>query len=336
MLLSLRFVALLLVSTVAGSDASGSAAAVAASTASPGSSTAPVPATPLISVNVKVIEGVDGAGVVGSGANSDSGLDPLQSHPDPMYGPEALFPLAGQCFCEGADRMDYCLCPFRNVTMRRVTGGRATLLGVFGSWLENRPAHEAASEPSAAAGAATIAVSGAGNLVMEFFRGQGCGQGARRTSVEIVPDSADYSVDAASIEENPACHTQMRLRVPLPRELLMDPALFLARSPTHHDSAHKKLPVVGGGAEEGQMYQQQQRSQADLAAAAAVASPPLGHGAVVDGLTSAIAALTSSSASVDRSKLPFLEMKVRNRLISADSHLSFLICVSLCHYCLCS
>jgi hypothetical protein len=189
-----------------------------------------------VSVPVKVIEGVDVAGVVGSGMN-DAGIDPTQAHPETMHGPEALFPLSGLCFCESADRMEYCVCPFRNVTMRRVTGGRATVLGVFGSWVGHR---SSSSSPL-----------GNDNLVMEFFRGQACGQGTRRVSVEIVPDAAEYVLDAASIEENPACHTQMRLLVPLPRDLLTDPSRFLARRWDSSPAPPSSVEAASSGGEVG-------------------------------------------------------------------------------------
>jgi hypothetical protein len=69
--------------------------------------------------------------------------------------------------------------------------------------------------------------------------------------VVIVPDAAEYALDAASIEENPACHTQMRLLVPLPRELLTDPSLFLARPDLadnyHHDHDDGDCLSLGGG-----------------------------------------------------------------------------------------
>jgi hypothetical protein len=281
MLSTASFVALLVVSATAAVYAQ----------ASDGSSASASAASALVSVPVKVIEGVDGAGVVGSGTN-DAGLDPSQAHPDAMHGPEALFPLFGLCFCESADRMEYCVCPFRNVTMRRFTGGKATLLGVFGSWLDNRsPAH-----PSSDHAAAT----GTGNLVMEFFRGQSCGQGARRASVEIVPDAAEYALDAASIEENPACHTQMRLLVPLPRELLTDPSLFLARP----DLASTPPPLTTT------------TTTATTASASAVESPGRGAAGSASHASGGVqaSAASASTSSLDREKLAALEIKVYMRM----------------------
>ena len=144
--------------------------------------------------DIKIVDGTDKI----SGSGHDSGIQYIS--PDPFTGPEYMASLNGLCFTASADRFEYSVCPFHNVTQRRVTGGRPTLLGVWGDW------------DSANIGA---------NPRMLFFRGQACGQATRRATIEVIPGSPDdFRVDADSIDESPACHFNMRFHVPFPSELL--------------------------------------------------------------------------------------------------------------------
>lgn len=72
---------------------------------------------------VKVVDGIDKKGERGS----SSGLS--YSEPEQISGPEALFSLNGHCFLASVDRYEYSVCPFQNITQRRVIGPSATLLG---------------------------------------------------------------------------------------------------------------------------------------------------------------------------------------------------------------
>jgi hypothetical protein len=144
--------------------------------------------------DIKIVDGTDKI----SGSGHDSGIQYIS--PDPFTGPEYMASLNGLCFTASADRFEYSVCPFHNITQRRVTGGRPTLLGVWGDWesTNNGDIHR-----------------------MLFFRGQACGQGTRKATVEVIPNSADdFRVDPDSIDESPACHFNLRFHVPFPSELL--------------------------------------------------------------------------------------------------------------------
>jgi hypothetical protein len=72
---------------------------------------------------------VDGADKKPDRGNSD-GLAYVDPHSIPT-GPQALLMLNGLCFSAHAERYEYTLCPFQNVTQRRIVGTRATLLGTY-------------------------------------------------------------------------------------------------------------------------------------------------------------------------------------------------------------
>lgn len=72
---------------------------------------------------IKVVDGIDKKGERGL----INGL--TYSEPDLLYGPESLFLLNGYCFLGSVDRYEYSICPFQNITQRRLIGPSATLLG---------------------------------------------------------------------------------------------------------------------------------------------------------------------------------------------------------------
>lgn len=75
---------------------------------------------------VKIVDGAD--------KKPDRGNSDGLAYVDPYSistGPQALLILNGHCFNAHAERYEYSVCPFQNVTQRRIVGTRATLLGTL-------------------------------------------------------------------------------------------------------------------------------------------------------------------------------------------------------------
>jgi hypothetical protein len=71
---------------------------------------------------VKLIDGVEK-----KGDRSGGGLP--YSEPSDFTGPMSLTFLNGLCFNSTIDRYEFVVCPFQNVTQRRLIGSQLTLLG---------------------------------------------------------------------------------------------------------------------------------------------------------------------------------------------------------------
>ena len=80
---------------------------------------------------VKVIDGIDKF----SDISENLKLEFVQ--PAPFKGPVTLSFLQQSCFIKSFDRYEYTLCPFYNITQRRVstTQSKETLLGVWDDWI---------------------------------------------------------------------------------------------------------------------------------------------------------------------------------------------------------
>jgi hypothetical protein len=72
---------------------------------------------------IKIVDGVDKKGERGP----FTGLS--YNEPNGIYGPEGLYFLNGLCFLATADRYEYSVCPFQNITQRRLIGSSNSLLG---------------------------------------------------------------------------------------------------------------------------------------------------------------------------------------------------------------
>jgi hypothetical protein len=73
---------------------------------------------------IKLVDGVDKKGERGP-------FTGLSYHePNGIYGPEGLYFLNGLCFLATADRYEYSVCPFQNITQRRLIGSSYSLLGL--------------------------------------------------------------------------------------------------------------------------------------------------------------------------------------------------------------
>lgn len=84
---------------------------------------------------------VIGSLVDGAEKKPDRGNTDGLAYVDPLSipsGPRALLLLNGMCFGAHVDRYEYTVCPFQNVTQRRIVGTRSTLLGKIHFGVRNR------------------------------------------------------------------------------------------------------------------------------------------------------------------------------------------------------
>jgi hypothetical protein len=91
-------------------------------------------------ISGKIVEGIDklwDSQVMSSSSGTVDVNEHLLLPPVPsanFYGPESLLSLSQRCFLENFDRYEYQICPFHNITQKRVMGSHVTLLGVWGFW----------------------------------------------------------------------------------------------------------------------------------------------------------------------------------------------------------
>ncbi len=140
-----------------------------------------------LSFEVKIVDGVDKKGERGP----STGLS--YSQPDPFYGPEALTVLNGLCFTAAVERYEYSVCPFQNVTQRRLIGPSATLLGfpilnselillgVWGQWSTNETSQTYDT--------------------MMFTNGQTCGKKGRSVRLSLFCGHPNFEIFPKSIIE---------------------------------------------------------------------------------------------------------------------------------------
>lgn len=84
--------------------------------------------------SVKIVEGIEKYSTdTTAGTFTDSTSLPYVQ-PDPFTGPSSLYFLTNRCFMTSAERWEFFVCPFHNVTQRRVLGAKLNLLGVWGQW----------------------------------------------------------------------------------------------------------------------------------------------------------------------------------------------------------
>jgi hypothetical protein len=201
---------------------------------------------------VRILEGVD--------KKSDKDDNKLEYvEPDPMYGPSSLSFLQGACFLGSFDRYDYSVCPFQNVTQKRTTAMKPTLIGIWGNWkTTSSPVHAqkgqqkvkegrgrnrnsaavaaASSTPSAAADAtpstetsATVtpaAETGPAYVyynVMEFVGGRNCADGDGSTTVYLQCEHSKFEI--VSMDSEVTCEYALTLGLPIACSLLREEAM---------------------------------------------------------------------------------------------------------------
>jgi hypothetical protein len=124
---------------------------------------------------IKLVDGVDKKGERGP----NNGL--VFHEPSLLSGPESLFFLNGLCFLATQDRYEYSVCPFQNITQRRIIGSSATLLGVWGEWVTNETHHAYDT--------------------MSYLNGQTCGRKGRSAQLGLSCGHSTFEVLTKSITE---------------------------------------------------------------------------------------------------------------------------------------
>mmetsp|Transcript_8590 Transcript_8590/g.12825 ORF Transcript_8590/g.12825 Transcript_8590/m.12825 type:complete len:198 (-) Transcript_8590:519-1112(-) len=142
-----------------------------------------------LAMEVKLVDGTDRKGDRGS---SDS---LSYSEPKYMVGPEALMFLNGLCFKEVLDRYEYSVCPFQNITQRRLIGTRSTLLGVWGEWQFPIANETSASKDMGGPEDAVV------HDTMIYPNGQSCGRKDRSTVLHLSCEEDSIGIVKGSINE---------------------------------------------------------------------------------------------------------------------------------------
>ncbi len=142
--------------------------------------------------NIRIVEGVDKMS-----AKEDDGLDDVQ--PDVFYGPESLSFMNGLCFSKSIDRFEYNVCPFQNVTQRRITGQYATILGVWGKWDEKKLSQDSHMKEY---------------TVQKYLEGKSCGENKVDTTL-IFECGHDGDFEILSADDNVFCTYILKLGVPM-------------------------------------------------------------------------------------------------------------------------
>lgn len=145
----------------------------------------------IATTNVKIVDGIDKLS-----SSEDNNLDAVI--PEALSGPESLYFLNGLCFMKSIERFEYNVCPFQNVTQRRITGNYPTILGVWGNWVEPR---------------------GGTNQIktyktMNYIDGKSCGDGTVDTKLEL-ECGHDGPFDVLGVDDSAFCSYSIRLGVPL-------------------------------------------------------------------------------------------------------------------------
>lgn len=169
--------------------------------------------------NSRIVEGIDKW-------STDSVVitsSPQNSHariPDPFSGTINLSFLEGSCHSILEDRWEYTVCPYQNVTSKRIMAQKTNVLGVWGHWT-TKQLDESTSRKYP---------------IMEYTDGQGCnGEDSFLTgekslkddkethaSVTLVCSSDDRKIDhirVLSVVETD-CHYRFELGLPIPCGLL--------------------------------------------------------------------------------------------------------------------
>jgi len=225
----------------------------------------------------KVLEGVTRE------VKGKSGEDALSSaeHRDETSGPEALYFLDGLCFkTTAAKYFQVNVCPFHNVTQRRLSGSRETVSGIWGNWDTVPYASGASSEitegneGAVAAGGGVVDANTVGGPVvhqkMLFVGGDKCTGGEKRSAtVELAcipasqyeepitgqqyfphadtPDVQDIHISCTAEGFSPAsCGITCILSLPFPCEAVVGQ---LDLSQGARDGARVGVDGVGGAEE---------------------------------------------------------------------------------------
>lgn len=178
--------------------------------------------SPIICVNIKIVDGIDRV----SEPNSlDSESSTLNQPADLFSGPPALLFLSEYCFKTEFDRWEYNICPFHNVTQRRIAGQKYSLLGIWGRWIFESTSELDHHLPKRK------------YQIMEFSDGKSCGDEINAPLLHTIltldcldprnitssPLSSSPSLDdvkISSVDDSHFCKYQMNLKLPISCDLL--------------------------------------------------------------------------------------------------------------------
>ena len=144
----------------------------------------------------KITEGVDKL-------VADSGNQLQLTIPDSFYGPEILSILVRSCFMKSHERYEYTVCPFHNITQRRVgSTSVANLLGVWGHWeLEINQDSEYAVYSK-----------------LRYFDGELCGIREKRSFLNLRCDQDNFEI--TNVDDSVHCDFNFEINVPIPCSML--------------------------------------------------------------------------------------------------------------------
>lgn len=148
----------------------------------------------------------DGSALMSSSSNHNNNIKGKIVPSSPFSGPESLMVLLNECFTTSHDKYEYRVCPFHNITQKRIVGNAWNLLGTYSNWFDNEG-------PDFKYRSTLYIGPQCGNdlntsVVLEFV----CSDISRDTIVQ------DYAL--AIIDDVLHCKYTMQLSVPLPCSLL--------------------------------------------------------------------------------------------------------------------
>jgi hypothetical protein len=155
--------------------------------------------------SIRIVDGVDKY----ADSNKLPYIEPVSYH-----GPDSLAILNGLCFTKAFDRYEYQLCPFQNITSRRLTSlnQRPVLLGVWGHWM----VLESLAQP---ADGVSIALYDR----MKYIDGQICGITSKSVTLRLLCETG-HDIEISKVEELGSCDFYMELALPFPCSILMGEA----------------------------------------------------------------------------------------------------------------
>lgn len=177
---------------------------------------------------VKVIDGIDKL------ADSSDHLKLEFVQPAPFKGPSSLSFLQQSCFIKSFDRYEYTLCPFYNITQRRVstTQSKQTLLGVWDDWVlplrDNYVQHNdhiitASTNSIRDRAANSNGIRSAKKYqIQKYSEGRDCSDGKSNSHVILYLDCEHESqeFEILSVEDAAYCDFTMHFSLPISCHLL--------------------------------------------------------------------------------------------------------------------
>jgi hypothetical protein len=147
-----------------------------------------------------------------------------------FYGPESLLSLSQNCFLENFDRYEYQICPFHNITQKRVMGSHVTLLGVWGFWNAAKvnitlPTADVSTENENEDHISQVEERMIYNS-MEYVEGVACdtakGGPQTSTTLHLTCGPTYKKFEILEVQNDKYCEYSIKLAVPFPCALLIE------------------------------------------------------------------------------------------------------------------